>query len=560
MARNDAGRDTGSVFRHPLLAMRRLSQRTPLRVKLITALLALVALALAVISFTSIAFFRAYLVDQSDNQLHKLISAATNQNPNGTGQGLHGNDLFTLAIQGYYLTVLDQDGNPVPDEGNSSAVQRLGYSQPVFSSTASWLKANANHPVTVPSASGGEDWRLIEQSVRYPDDDGVYQPGTLVVAASMGSVDKTIGFLTTLDVVVSVVIMLGLAVVSVAVVRTNLRPLDDIEETAQDIAAGHLDRRVPDRDPRTEVGRLGQSINTMLAQIEMAFLAQRQSEEAAVQSEERMRRFIADASHELRTPLTAIRGFAEYYRQRGGAEGSGGSLPGEDLDRIMQRVESEAARMGVLVEDLLQLARLDQQRPIEHQPVDLLVLAADSVQDTKMIAPGRPVKLDVEPGQAFIVNGDEARLRQVIGNLMANALTHTPDGTAIEVRLRPGFLPGPAPYPGAPAVSIPAAVLDVADHGPGLTAEQAQKVFERFYRADEARNRKNGGSGLGLAIVSAMVAAHGGTATVESAPGQGATFRITLPLDAAAAAGRDDEEEDEVELHGAESDTVSFGN
>jgi two-component system OmpR family sensor kinase len=560
MARNDAGRDTGNVFRHPLLAMRRLSQRTPLRVKLITALLALVALALAVISFTSIAFFRAYLVDQSDNQLHKLISAATTGNPNGNGQGLHQSDLFTLAIQGYFLEVLDSSGDPVQGEGNSQAVQRLGYSLPVFSEGSSWLKANANHPVTVRSASGGENWRLIEQPASYQDDNGVYQPGTLVVAASMGSVDRTIGFLTTLDVVVSVVIMLGLAVVSVAVVRTNLRPLDDIEETAQDIAAGHLDRRVPDRDPRTEVGRLGQSINTMLAQIEMAFLAQRQSEEAAVQSEERMRRFIADASHELRTPLTAIRGFAEYYRQRGGAEGSGGSLPGEDLDRIMQRVESEAARMGVLVEDLLQLARLDQQRPIEHQPVDLLVLAADSVQDTKMIAPGRPVKLDVEPGQAFIVNGDEARLRQVIGNLMANALTHTPDGTAIEVRLRPGFLPGPAPYPGAPAVSVPAAVLDVADHGPGLTAEQAQKVFERFYRADEARNRKNGGSGLGLAIVNAMVAAHGGTATVESAPGQGATFRITLPLDAAAAAGPDDEEEDEVELDGAESDTVSFGN
>ena len=558
MARDDAGRDTGSVSRHPLLAMRRLSQRTPLRVKLITALLALVALALAVISFTSIAFFRAYLVDQSDNQLHKLISAATNQNPNGNGQGLHGNDLFTLAIQGYYLTVLDQDGNPVPDEGNSSAVQRLGYSQPVFSSSASWLKANANHPVTVPSASGGEDWRLIEQSVRYPDDDGIYQPGTLVVAASMGSVDRTIGFLTTLDVVVSVVIMLGLAVVSVAVVRTNLRPLDDIEETAEDIAAGHLDRRVPDRDPRTEVGRLGQSINTMLAQIETAFLAQRQSEEAAVQSEERMRRFIADASHELRTPLTAIRGFAEYYRQRGGAEGSGGSLPGEDLNRIMQRVEAEASRMGVLVEDLLQLARLDQQRPIEHRPVDLLVLAADSVQDTKMIAPGRPVKLDVEPGQAFIVDGDEARLRQVIGNLMNNALTHTPDGTAIDVRLRAGLLPGPAPYPGAPAASIPAAVLEVADHGEGLTPEQAQRVFERFYRADEARNRKSGGNGLGLAIVSALVTAHGGTATVESAPGQGATFRITLPLEATAVTGPDDEDEVELDEAGS-SDTVSFG-
>ena len=337
--------------------------------------------------------------------------------------------------------------------------------------------------------------------------------------------------------IVSLIIMLGLAVVGVAVVRTNLRSLDDIEETAEEIAAGHLDRRVPDRDPRTEVGRLGRSINMMLAQIESAFHDREQSEEAAVQSEERMRRFIADASHELRTPLTAIRGFAEYYRQRGGVatpdEGNKGSLNPEDLDRIMQRVEGEAARMGVLVEDLLLLARLDQQRPIEHRPVDLLVLAADAVQDTRMIAPGRPVQLTIEPGKAFLVLGDEVRLRQVIGNLMTNALTHTPDGTPVDVRLGSGFLPGPPPYPGRPgrpARSVPAAVLDVADQGPGLTPEQARRVFERFYRADQARNRKSGGSGLGLAIVSALVAAHGGTATVESAPGQGATFRITLPL------------------------------
>ncbi|HWG13202.1 MAG TPA: HAMP domain-containing sensor histidine kinase, partial [Streptosporangiaceae bacterium] len=296
------------------------------------------------------------------------------------------------------------------------------------------------------------------------------------------------------------------------------------------------------------------------------FHAQQESEEAAVQSEERMRRFIADASHELRTPLTAIRGFAEYYRQRGGVatpdEGSRGSLAPEDLDRIMQRVEGEASRMGVLVEDLLLLARLDQQRPIEHRPVDLLVLAADAVQDTRMIAPGRPVQLDVEPGKAFLITGDEARLRQVIGNLMTNALTHTPDGTPIEVRLRSGFLPGAPPCPGAPARSVPAAVLDVADQGQGLTPEQTQRVFERFYRADQARNRKSGGgSGLGLAIVSALVAAHGGTATVESAPGQGATFRITLPLAPDAAAGepeRDDAEPDDAEQPGT-TDTIKFG-
>jgi two-component system, OmpR family, sensor kinase len=518
-------------------AMTRLSQRTPLRVKLITALLALVALALAVISFTSIAFFRGYLVNQTDNQLETLVNKATNPASAGLLTPQHS---VILTVNGYFVEVRDQQGNVVPGIGNSSS---MGSNTPVIPTSAAWIKANSQHPVTV-RGTGGGTWRVIVENVNYDTGDGFSAPGTLVAAENMGSVDHTVGFLTTLDVVVSLIIMLGLAVVSVAVVRTNLRPLDDIEETAQDIAAGHLDRRVPDRDPRTEVGRLGQSINSMLTQIETAFLAQRESEEAAVQSEERMRRFIADASHELRTPLTAIRGFAEYYRQRGGAEGSGGSLPAEDLNRIMQRVEAEASRMGVLVEDLLLLARLDQQRPIEHRPVDLLVLAADAVQDTKMIAPGRPVQLDVEPGQAFLINGDEARLRQVIGNLMTNALTHTPDGTAIDVRLRPGFLPGPPPYPGAPAVSVPAAVLEVADHGEGLTSEQAQRVFERFYRAEQSRNRKSGGgNGLGLAIVSALVAAHGGTATVESAPGQGATFRITLPLSEATPAA-DEEPED----------------
>ena len=277
----------------------------------------------------------------------------------------------------------------------------------------------------------------------------------------------------------------------------------------------------------------------MLTQIESAFHDRQESEEAAVQSEERMRRFVADASHELRTPLTAD------PRLRRATTGSAAGWPprmrsprqpepgGPEPD--LQRVESEAARMGVLVEDLLLLARMDQQRPLERRPVDLLVLAADSVQDARMIAPGRPVRLTVEPGGAFLVLGDEVRLRQVVGNLMTNALTHTPDGTAIDVRLARDSSRGRPPTR-VPGPSVPAAVLEVADRGPGLTPDQARRVFERFYRADQARNRKSGGSGLGLAIVSALVAAHGGTATVDSAPGQGATFRITLPL--APGAGR----------------------
>ena len=290
------------------------------------------------------------------------------------------------------------------------------------------------------------------------------------------------------------VIVFVLAMASVAVVRANLRPLVDIEETAGEIADGHLNRRVPERDPRTEIGSLGRSLNIMLSQIETAFHAREESEAAAHQSEERMRRFVADASHELRTPLTAIRGFAEYYRQRGGlvphwdrAEAApppesrshgavAGGLTPDDLDRIMQRVEKEAARMGLLVEDLLLLARLDQQRPLARQPIDLLSLAADAVHDARLLAPARTIDLSVQPGAAFLVIGDEPRLRQVIGNLMSNALTHTPDGTPIEVSIGSGTLDPRVPD------SPPAVTLDVTDHGPGMTPEQAQRVFERFYR------------------------------------------------------------------------------
>jgi two-component system OmpR family sensor kinase len=204
------------------------------------------------------------------------------------------------------------------------------------------------------------------------------------------------------------------------------------------------------------------------------------------------------------------------------ATGDHGPLTRPEMNRIMERVEQESFRMGGLVEDMLVLARLDQQRPIERRPVDLLTLAADAVQDARIVAPSRSIDLTVGTGAAFLVLGDEGRLRQVISNLMTNALTHTPDGSPITVRILAGH------QQGNPAV--PCAIIEVADHGPGLTPEQASRVFERFYRADQARLRRTGGSGLGLAIVAALVAAHGGTAGVDTAPGQGATFRITLPL------------------------------
>jgi two-component system OmpR family sensor kinase len=390
-----------------------------------------------------------------------------------------------------------------------------------------------------------------------------------------------IGRLATTELIVGLIILVILAMATVAVVRANLRPLVDIEETAGEIADGHLNRRVPERDPRTEIGSLGRSLNIMLSQIETAFHAREESEAAAHHSEERMRRFVADAGHELRTPLTAIRGFAEYYRQRGGmvphwdrneapaaaalaaggfggvaspgvsrASGGGGLTP-DDLDRLMERVEKEAARMGLLVEDLLLLARLDQQRPLARQPVDLLSLAADAVHDARLLAPARTIDLSVQPGAAFLVIGDEPRLRQVIGNLMSNALTHTPDGTPIEVSIGSGTLDPRRPD------SPPAVILDVTDHGPGMTPEQAQRVFERFYRTDQARTRATGGSGLGLAIVNALVAAHGGVASVRTAPNKGATFRIALPLAPEARDGSAADDDPDLDEAGEASDPAS---
>jgi two-component system OmpR family sensor kinase len=511
-----------------------LSARTSLRTKLVTALLALVAIALAVMSFVGVAVFGNYLQSQVDAQLRSLYAQV--QNAPAAFLGGH-HTMFVL--NNNVVEVLAPNGQPVTVLGN---LQDLSIPGPAI--PASEL-GNSGQPFTVPAQSGGDGWRVITQPLQYSTDGVTTQSGTLVVGLSLGNLDQTMAYLIRLDVIVSVVILIVLMIVGFAVVRANLQPLVDIEETAGEIADGHLNRRVPEQDPRTEIGSLGRSLNIMLSQIEAAFHAREESEAAAHQSEERMRRFIADASHELRTPLTAIRGFAEYYRQRGGlvphwdksaassaaadeagsgALDMGGGLTPDDLDRIMHRVEKEAARMGLLVEDLLLLARLDQQRPLARKPIDLLSLAADAVHDARLLAPDRTIELSVQPGAAFLVIGDDARLRQVIGNLMSNALTHTPDGSPIEVSIGSGTLDPRIPD------SAPAVTLDVTDHGPGMTPEQAQRVFERFYRADQARTRTTGGSGLGLAIVRALVTAHGGAASVRTAPGRGATFRIALPL------------------------------
>jgi two-component system, OmpR family, sensor kinase len=556
-------------------SVRDLSERMPLRVKLITAVLVLVGLALAAISLTGISVLRSNLLGNVDTTLEQHYYLVERQlNTFGFNLGAHPGAGVGEAVVW------------VPDRGNPSyleiPVSASGYSPGSYgrqlsgpsltARQASSLPTNPLNPVTVGSANGGARWRVVGIPSTAGGPGIAPTHGTIVVAVDATGAYTTIGTLTLIDLVVSLLILLALALVGVAVVRASLRPLIEIEQTASAIAGGDLSRRVPERDPRTEVGRLGRSLNVMLSQIESAFHSRQRSEESARRSEERMRQFVADASHELRTPLTAIRGFAEYYRHRGGIATNGegkGELAPADLARIMRRVEQESARMGILVEDMLLLARLDQQRPLDAQPVDLLTLAADAVHDARVVAPNRSINLTVGSGAALLVIGDEVRLRQVIGNLMSNALSHTPDGTPIDVLIRSGNLdeaPPPVVEPGEGETSTaatshrasqPAAVLEVRDHGPGLSPHQAEHVFERFYRADQART--SGGTGLGLAIVAALVAAHGGTTWVRSQPGDGATFAFALPLSPEAAQGSGDDfadAEDEPDQDAAADDSA----
>lgn len=353
-------------------------------------------------------------------------------------------------------------------------------------------------PVTVPSVDNSHaEWRAM--TVRGPNGE------LTTVAIDLSNVESTMRALTWSQVGIGAAVLLVLGIAGYAVVHRSLRPLVEVEQTAAAIAAGQLDRRVPERDPRTEVGRLSLALNGMLAQIQRAVAASDASAEQARGSEERMRRFITDASHELRTPLTTIRGFAELYRQ-GAAR---------DVEMLMGRIESESRRMGLLVEDLLLLARLDAQRPLERHRVDLLTLASDAVHDAQSIAPKRRIRLEVidGPGTPEVL-GDEMRLRQVLGNLVANALQHTPESAGITLRVGTG-----GDY----------AVLEVCDQGPGMSQEDAHRVFERFYRADSSRARASGGTGLGLSIVDSLVYAHGGTVSVTTAPGQGCRFTVSLP-------------------------------
>jgi two-component system OmpR family sensor kinase len=340
---------------------------------------------------------------------------------------------------------------------------------------------------------GSSGMRYRAFATHDPEDSGV-----TIVAVPLRDVDQTLSRLLIVEALVIGGVLLALGLSAFFVVRLGLRPLTRMEVTAGEIAAGQLSRRVSPATPRTEVGRLGLALNAMLERLEQAF-AQRKA------SEERLRRFLADASHELRTPLASIRGYAELFRM-------GATRNEAETQTAMRRIEDESKRMGALVEDLLTLARLDEAPAMSRAPVDLAVLARDAVEDAHAMAPQRPIELHApEPA---IVSGDSHRLRQVLANLLRNALVHTPDGTPIEVSLEQD----------EQSVSV-----SVRDHGPGLPDASPQLLFDRFWRAEGGRERGKAGAGLGLSIVGTVVDAHGGHVSASNADGGGALFTVLLP-------------------------------
>ena len=470
-----------------------------LRLKLLIAVIVLVFAGLAVSDVVTYTSLKRFLVQRVDQQLREaripMAFAINERAQGGPGPFPDGGGRSAQLPPGTFGEARDGSGDIIGEP------VRFTYGQAAAPDPD--LPAALTTPSQQPrfftvGAVGRSEirYRVLVQRVRLQPTNEI---GALIVAIPLTEFGQTLSRLVLIEVLLTVLIVLGLGFLSWWLVRRELRPLEEIGVTAGAIAAGDLSQRVPEGDPRTEVGQLSQSLNAMLAQIEKAFSERRASED-------RLRRFLADASHELRTPLTSIRGYAELFRR-------GARTRHEDLAKSMQRIEDESARMGVMVEDLLLLARLDQDRPLELGRVDLAALAADAVEDARA-SDGRR-KITVEAPDPVVVLGDEARLRQVAANLLANTSTHTPRGTPVTVRVR---------------ADDRDAVLEVADQGPGLTPEQAEKAFEPFYRSDPSRGRKTGGVGLGLAIVAAIAQAHHGRVEVGTTPGGGATFRVVIPV------------------------------
>jgi two-component system OmpR family sensor kinase len=465
-----------------------------LRAQLLVAVLALAATGLLLVGGVTYFEQRSYQLQRVDEQTRAAVGPVSRE--------LHEQGFGPERSQ---PRGPDDGGGPGGGPPNGTYGQRRDASGHVLADVTLSLGSTTTAtpdpdlPAVIPSG------RLITVSTNRGDYRVLASPepaggGVTVVAVPMREVNQVLDQLLLVEALVIGGVLLALGVVAWVVVRVGLLPLDRMGHTAAGIAGGDLSQRVESTDPRTEVGRLGIALNAMLDRLERAF-SQRQA------SEDRLRRFLADASHELRTPLASIRGYAELFRM-------GAAREPDEVDKAMRRIEDEAARMGVLVEDLLTLARLDEIAETPHTAVDLAALAGDAVSDARVTAPDRDIGLDVSAHGTVL--GDPHQLRQVLANLLRNALVHTPAGTDIEVAV--GDVDGHVR-------------LAVRDHGPGLPSAEADALFERFWRAEGGRERGRAGAGLGLAIVAAIVDAHGGRVAASNAPGGGAVFTVELPRD-----------------------------
>ncbi len=480
-----------------------------LRSRLVLGVVLLSAAGFILSSVVAQQALRSYLLHQIDNELltlsgsslPRIAEAGIAQDPDdfvghhvGTKPRPQATNVARTPLQriptATSVTLLDAAGNVTAGLGGdlnaASVATYLGGITPA--------KAASYQGRAFTIDAKGSDFRAV--ALLLPNNSG-----TVVAAQSLDGLDKTVGKLGFFFFLIGLLLITLIAIASRIVIKVGMQPLEDVEVTAEQIAAGDLSARMPDANPHTEVGRLVTSLNSMLARIETSF-------DARAESENKLRRFVADASHELRTPLTAIRGFSELYRQ--------GAVSGEEPTReLIGRIEGESKRMGSLVEDLLLLARIDQAREMESKPVNLGEVVESAIASARAAGPDHPVTFTGN-GEDLFALGDEARIHQVVANLLANARAHTPAGTKIEVSL----------HRDADGIRIA-----VADNGPGLSADDQKKIFERFYRADTSRVRVDGeGSGLGLSIVDAVMKAHGGSVTVQSEPGKGATFTLFFPI------------------------------
>jgi two-component system OmpR family sensor kinase len=499
-----------------------------LRIRLLLAVGAVALIALLVADVVTYSALRSFLYTQVDQS---LITPQHVPNPNFGGSALPGTNPFNPSqacheihprspIVGGFCEIRSASGTVV----QISPAQVNGHSYtPRLPThiTGYTIQPNgfpAAYFTTAATQAGGPSFRVRASQLGDGD--------VLIVATPLDATNNTLNRLLFIELIVSGAALIAAVLLGWWLVRVGLRPLEEVERTAESIAEGELDHRVPGENGKTEVGRLARTINIMLSRIQRAFDERDATEAELRASEGRLRQFVADASHELRTPVSAVSAYAEMYQL-------GMATSGPELDRAMAGISLESARMGHLVEDLLTLARLDEGLPLDQKQVELVKLSADAVHTAAAVGPDWPVRL--EAARPVEVTGDPLRLRQVLDNLLSNVRAHTPIGTTTVVRV---------------SQTEDEAVVEVADDGPGLDDEQRARVFERFYRADPSRSRLKGGAGLGLSIVNAIVTAHGGTVEALSLPVGGASFSVHLPLsrdDSDSALGSDSEVGSEAE-------------